>query len=135
MIVSCYHYLQHLAMLHLLFDSMFNRHLHQAKTKTAAKIAKTITFRNVFRIKNPNMHFLGLQDELYSQEDLLSVPRFSKNAMVFYHDGGHVIPPLLATLRAQVLVGIESVSGGDLHFHREERIQTNVHCKRGSVNW
>ena len=33
-----------MAMLHLLLDSMFNRNLHQAKTKTAAKIAKIITF-------------------------------------------------------------------------------------------
>ena len=31
---------QHMAMLYLLLDSMFNRNLHQAKTKTIAKLQK-----------------------------------------------------------------------------------------------
>ena len=35
---------KNMAMLHLLLDSMFNRNLHQAKPKTVAKIAKSITF-------------------------------------------------------------------------------------------
>jgi len=60
-------------------------------------------------IKCLNIHFLGLQDELYSQEDLLSIPRFSKNAVVCYHDGGHVIPVLDTARRALVVVSIEEI--------------------------
>jgi len=56
-----------------------------------------------------NMHFLGLQDELYCQEDLLSIPRFSKHAIVCYHDGGHVIPMLNAAHRALVTATIEGI--------------------------
>ena len=56
-----------------------------------------------------NLHFLGQQDELYSQEDLLSIPRSSKNAIVCYHDGGHVIPMLNDAFRSQVIVSIEGI--------------------------
>ena len=65
-------------------------------------------------------------DELYSQDELLSVPRFSRNAFVYYHEGAHVIPPLLTALRGQVLSGIESLPVQDiLRFDGQQAI----HCK------
>ena len=82
--------------------------------------------KTISNIQCLNMHFLGLHDELYSQDELLSVPRFSRNAFVYYHEGAHVIPPLLTALRGQVLSGIESLPVQDiLRFDGQQAI----HCK------